>query len=199
MRILTIEFKRINQFNTAVFKIPDISRRDREVSGPGDGSDLAVKIGQRTADFPAVSLDCTIKSCRSLVEWQYPGFESRGNKLFETLSQQPLSLSSGHAIQTKADFGNGDRCDVERYNILCVEPFENRIRGWCGHEFRNDVGIENDHSENSRGSDVWRSGRARSSSPYAGLNRRTAKSPSRSGVIAACLNICRISSSIDIP
>jgi hypothetical protein len=81
---------RIDQFQPATGKIPDVSRRQRGAAGPGDGGNARVGFGDwPPGATPARSDVRELTSC-SAVEGQYATREILGeNQVYHRLQGQP--------------------------------------------------------------------------------------------------------------
>ena len=144
--------KRVNEINEAMIEVGKIPGGDGKSVDPRDGGDLTVKIAQGTAEAFSVSLDFSKHPRRRLIEVQQPGRKCRSDESLESVFKQPAAPTLGHGVQAEANLRDRDRSHVQRCRLLPIHPFQHRCRGWRCHEFRDNMGVKDNHSGNSIGS-----------------------------------------------
>ena len=161
--------KRVQRFDPALFKVCGVSRDDGERVAAGGGGDLAVQGGDGHTCFFPFRLELTPDMGGAGVEAENAALHAIAEGL-EPCAELGFAFAVGQALDSPADFADGDGADVELAFVL-TEPLDNPgVRlGFC--LLAEDVGID-EVVQNVRG--------AESSFSLAGISNEAGQESRRS-------------------
>src|SRR6266478_3578683 len=193
----------IDDSNAAIGKVGAIPCCKLSPVRPGNGCDLGVRVVDGSSKRPTVCCN-PCKIVRSVaLECEYTSREVFRKHPFRCSQQAVAPLTLGEQLDSVKDFRLGDRGRKEVCQGLLGDPYHDPGGRFRPHEFRQHIGIEDDHSSNPGALRTASRGGKEISIPPNDANRRriaSARFPLvREEVVKAERKISRASSSIERP
>lgn len=137
---------RIDHLDPASREVTHVPRGHGSMVGTGNRSNLAIELADRPPSDVSIGNDVCVGARSGAVERQDPVPKVLPKQAFNQLGKRGTSPGIRQHRHPMAQFRFAHGGEVDRRTVLHCKPVLDPSGGYRSHQFRDDVGVEDDHS-----------------------------------------------------